>query len=64
MELLIIVLFLAILIRTVMLFGSQPGEIYAVIAYAWNYRQSLDVVPTLVQQLGRLQDIGERMQLN
>jgi ABC-type multidrug transport system fused ATPase/permease subunit len=64
MELWIIVLFMAVMIRAVMLFGSQPGEIYAVISYTWNYRQSLDVVPTLVQQLGRLHDIGERMRLH
>jgi hypothetical protein len=32
-------------------------------SYVWNYRQGLDVVPMLVQQLSRLQDIAERMQL-
>jgi ABC-type multidrug transport system fused ATPase/permease subunit len=64
MELFIILMFVAVLIRTVALSGSQPGEIYAIISYAWNYRQSLDIVPNLVQQLGRLQDIGERMQFN
>jgi ABC-type multidrug transport system fused ATPase/permease subunit len=64
MELFIILLFMAVLMRTVGLFSSKPGEIYAIISYAWNYRQSLDTVPALVQQLGRLQDIGERMQLN
>jgi hypothetical protein len=57
-------LFMVILIRTVSLSRIQPGDIYAIISYAWNYRQSLDIIPTLVQQLSRLQDIGDRMQLN
>ncbi len=64
MEIFIIILFMLILIRTASLSRIQPGDIYAIIAYAWNYRQSLDIIPTLVQQLGRLQDISDRMQLN
>lgn len=64
MEILIILLFMVILIRTISLSRIQPGDIYAIISYAWNYRQSLDIIPTLVQQLSRLQDIGDRMQLN
>ncbi|UBF24612.1 ABC transporter six-transmembrane domain-containing protein [Kovacikia minuta CCNUW1] len=64
MELFIIVLFVAVITRTVALPNAQPGDIYAIISYVWNYRQSLDVVPTLVQQLSRLQDIGERMQFD
>ncbi len=64
MELFIIVLFMAVLTRTMTLSSVQPGEIYAIISYTWNYRQSLDVIPALVQQLSRLKDIGERMQLN
>jgi ABC-type multidrug transport system fused ATPase/permease subunit len=64
MELFIIALFVSVLTRTVALSSVQPGEIYAIISYAWNYRQSLDVISTVVQQLSRLQDIGERMQLN
>jgi hypothetical protein len=41
--------------------GVKPGDIYAIISYTWSYRQSLDLIPTLVQQLSRLQDIGDRM---
>lgn len=61
MELFIIALFMAVLVRTVALSSIQPGTIYAILSYAWNYRQSLDVVPTLVQQVSRLKDIGDRM---
>jgi len=61
MEIFIIILFITILIRTVSLSSKQPGDIYAIISYAWNYRQSLDIIPTLVQQLSRLQDISDRL---
>jgi ABC-type multidrug transport system fused ATPase/permease subunit len=64
MELFMIALFMAVLTRTVTISSVQPGEIYAIISYAWSYRQSLDIIPALVQQLSRLQDIGERMQLD
>jgi ABC-type multidrug transport system fused ATPase/permease subunit len=62
MEILIIGLFMAVLLRTVSMPGVKPGDIYAIISYTWSYRLSLDLVPTLVQQLSRLQDIGDRMQ--
>ncbi|MFM7428111.1 MAG: ABC transporter six-transmembrane domain-containing protein [Elainella sp.] len=64
MELFVIALSVVVLIRTVTLPHTQPGEIYAVIAYFWNYVSSLDDVPRLVQQFSRLQDIGERMQVS
>jgi hypothetical protein len=63
MELFIVALFMGVLMRTVSLSGVQPGDIYAITSYVWNYRQGLDVVPTLVQQLSRLQDIAERMKI-
>jgi ABC-type multidrug transport system fused ATPase/permease subunit len=62
-ELLIIGLFMFILVRTSFL-KFNSGDVYAVIAYAWNYRQSLDILPILVQQISRLRDIGERMIVN
>jgi ABC-type multidrug transport system fused ATPase/permease subunit len=61
MEIFTIILFMVILIRTVSLSSVQPGDIYAIISYAWNYRQSLDIIPVLVQQLSRLQDISDRL---
>lgn len=61
MEFFVVALFVAALIRTISLPAIQAGDIYAIVSYVWNYRQSLDRVPGLVQQLSRLQDIGARM---
>jgi ABC-type multidrug transport system fused ATPase/permease subunit len=63
MELFVIGLALAVLFRTVSLPNIQTGDIYAIISYLWNYIGSLDNVPSLVQQLSRLRDIGKRMQI-
>jgi ABC-type multidrug transport system fused ATPase/permease subunit len=60
-EIFIVGAFTAILIRTVTALEAKTGDIYAIISYAWSYRQSLDRVPFLVQQFTRLQDIGNRM---
>jgi hypothetical protein len=61
LEVFIVGVFAATLIRTVTLLGAKTGDIYAIISYTWNYRQSLDRVPFLVQQFNRLQDIGSRI---
>jgi ABC transporter transmembrane region len=61
LEIFIVGVFAAILIRTVTVLGVKTGDIYAIISYTWNYRQSLDRVPFLVQQFNRLQDIGSRI---
>jgi ABC-type multidrug transport system fused ATPase/permease subunit len=60
-EIFIVGAFMAILIRTVTSLEAETGDVYAIISYAWNYRQSLDRVPFLVQQFTRLQDIGNRI---
>ena len=39
---------------------SKPGDVYAVLAYVFNFIGGLDAVPLLVQQMGRLRDIGQR----
>ena len=62
LELFLIALAGVVLIRAVALPGVQAGDIYAVVAYLWSYLGSLDNVPFTVQQLGRLHDIGHRMQ--
>ena len=62
MELFLIGLAGVVLIRAVALPGVQAGDIYAVVAYLWSYLASLDHVPFTVQQLGRLRDIGQRLQ--
>lgn len=61
MELCVIVLFIAALIRAISIPSIQAGDIYAIISYVWSYRQSFDKIPAIVQQLSRLQDIGDRI---
>jgi len=61
MELFDVVLSAAIIIRIASLKNIQPGTIYAMLAYLWNFIASLNNVPMLVQQLSRLKDIAQRM---
>jgi len=62
MELFNIVLSAAVIIRIASLPNIQPGTIYAMLAYLWNFIASLSHVPALVQQLSRLKDIARRME--
>jgi len=61
MELFSIVLSAAVIIRTASLPHIEPGTIYAMLAYLWNFVASLNHIPVLVQQLSRLKDIAQRM---
>ena len=61
MELFSILLSAAVIIRIASLPHIEPGTIYAMLAYLWNFISSLNHVPTLVQQLSRLKDIARRM---
>jgi ABC-type multidrug transport system fused ATPase/permease subunit len=63
MELFSIILSAAVIIRVASLPHIEPGTIYAMLAYLWNFLASLNLVPALVQQLSRLQDIARRMNL-
>jgi ABC-type multidrug transport system fused ATPase/permease subunit len=63
MELFSISLSAAVIIRVASLPHIEPGTIYAMLAYLWNFLASLNHVPALVQQLSRLQDIARRMSL-
>src|ERR1700730_13686014 len=60
-ELFSIVLSAAVIIRVASLPHVEPGTIYAMLAYLWNFIASLNHVPALVQQLSRLKDIAGRM---
>jgi ABC-type multidrug transport system fused ATPase/permease subunit len=62
MELFSIGLSAAVIIRIASLPHIQPGTIYAMLAYLWNFIASLNNVPGLVQQLSRLKDIAQRME--
>jgi ABC-type multidrug transport system fused ATPase/permease subunit len=59
MEVFILALVIAVLIRTASL-NVRAGDIYAVLAYVYNLIGGLDTVPAIVQQLSRLRDIGRR----
>jgi ABC-type multidrug transport system fused ATPase/permease subunit len=63
MELFSIILSAAVILRVASLPHIEPGTIYAMLAYLWNFLASLNHVPALVQQLSRLQDIARRMDL-
>jgi len=52
----------AVILRVASLHRIQPGTIYAILAYLWNFIASLNNVPMLVQQLSRLKDIATRME--
>jgi ABC-type multidrug transport system fused ATPase/permease subunit len=41
--------------------NMEPGDIFAVVAYALRFTDSLDQAPLIVQQYSRLQDITERI---
>jgi hypothetical protein len=64
MELFTILLAATVLVRTTWIPGIQAGEIYAIISYLWNFLKSLEDIPLLVQQVSRLQDIGQRMNIS
>lgn len=42
--------------------GHTPGMVYAVFVYVWSYFETLWVVPTAVNAITRVQDIGARVQ--
>ncbi len=64
MELFTILLAATVLVRTTWIPGIQAGEIYAIVSYLWNFLKSLEDIPSLVQQVSRLQDIGQRMHIS
>ncbi len=42
---------------------QEAGTVYATIAYLWSYCESLGHVPALIQQMSRLKDINDRIDL-
>jgi len=51
----------AALLRLTALDGVTAGMIYAVLAYVWDYCDAADDLPVIVENLARVQDIGERL---
>lgn len=60
MELFILGLMVAALARSCHL-GAAPGDIFAIFRYVLMFIMGLDSVPILVQQMGRLRDVGRRL---
>jgi ABC-type multidrug transport system fused ATPase/permease subunit len=63
MEFFVLALIVAALARYCARPGVEPGDIYAVFSYIVMFIGGLDYVPTLIQQLARLYDIGGRVAL-
>lgn len=61
MEMFVLSLMLAALIRFCTQPGATPGDIFAVFRYVLLFIMALDRVPMLVQQVSRLKDIGNRI---
>ena len=61
MELFILGLMVAALLRYCTLPGVAAGDIFAVFRYVLMFIMALDSLPLLVQQISRLKDIGGRM---
>jgi hypothetical protein len=60
MELFILGVIIACLIRFCSQGTPEPGDIFAVFRYVLMFMMGLDAVPRLVEQLSRLKDIGHR----
>lgn len=60
-EVLSILVFVGILFRAIELPSTETGDIFAILVYVWRLMEGLDHVPTIVQQLTRLRDIGRRI---
>ena len=62
MELFVLSLLIASLIRYCNLPSVAPGDIFATFNYVVTFIMGLDSIPFLVQQISRLVDIGQRVQ--
>lgn len=61
MEIVVILLTLATLLRLTGVQGTTPGAIYAVLAYIWMFQEAVVGLPEIVQNISRVLDIGERV---
>ena len=60
-EIFVLGLLIVSLIRICRLPGIEPGDLFAVFRYLMMFIMGLDSVPSLMQQLSRLKDIGRRL---
>ena len=61
MELFVLSLLVAALLRSCRMAGAGPGDVLAVLGYVLMFVSGLDAVPGLVQQASRLRDLGRRL---
>lgn len=61
MELCVIVLIAAALLRPSDGVALQAGDVYAVFSYIWRFVFALDQVPPTVQRIAKLRDLNRRM---
>lgn len=61
-EILLILGFVAVIVRATYLPQIETGDIFAILSYVWRLMEHLDHVPEIVQQLARLQDIRKRIE--
>ncbi|QPQ28826.1 ABC transporter six-transmembrane domain-containing protein [Lysinibacillus sp. JNUCC 51] len=60
-EIVVIVLTLATLLRLTNIQGISVGTIYAIISYIWMFKDAVGDLPVIVDNLSRVHDIGERV---
>lgn len=60
-ELAVIALTAAVLLRLTSTEGVTAGAIYAVLAYVWSFHEAVNDLPNVVQNVARVRDIGERV---
>ena len=41
--------------------ADSAGSVYAVLAYVWNFYESVDDLPNIIQNISRIRDISERI---
>lgn len=63
LELFVIALFAVALWRISLQDAIEVGTVYAIFSYIWRFVTSMDVVPQIVQQLGKLADISRRLKV-
>ncbi len=60
-ELFVVVASLFVIIYTAQMPGIQAGTIFSVVTYFWNFQESLDRLPILMQSVSRVKDIVRRI---
>ncbi|MFB5762429.1 ABC transporter six-transmembrane domain-containing protein [Paenibacillus medicaginis] len=60
-DIMVIILTVAALLRLTHLHGITVGTIYAIISYIWMFKNAVNDIPVIVDNVSRVYDIGERV---